>query len=62
MKLQFIKKPIKFFFLLLIILSVKTNAQNNDDKDEAEKKIYKKNVKNLHGIHFMVNFTTQNSI
>ena len=45
MKLQFIKfikKPIKFFFLLLIILSVKINAQNNDDKDEAETKIYKK--------------------
>ena len=43
MKLQFIKfikKPIKFFFLLLIILSVKINAQNNDDKDET--KIYKK--------------------
>ena len=42
MKLQFIKKPIKFFFLLLIILSEKINAQNNDDKDEAETKIYKK--------------------
>jgi len=42
MKLQFIKKPIKFFFLLLIILSVKINAQNNYDKDEDETKIYKK--------------------
>ena len=40
--IKFIKKPIKFFFLLLIILSVKTNAQNNNDKDEAETKIYKK--------------------